>query len=95
VLDCNDCVSIQVDRTSGINQGFADWGLYAHCVMGVSVCAGLMVTENTLSAFSAAHIDLDHPRKPHLGSTIPALRDDDGTLNFLFDAMHGVECTSL
>lgn len=36
--------------------------------MGVSVCAGLMVIENTLSAFSNAHTDLDQPRKPHLES---------------------------
>jgi hypothetical protein len=38
----------------------------AYCVMGVSVCAGLMVVENMLSAFSDAHMDLDQPRKPHL-----------------------------
>ena len=36
--------------------------------MGVFVCAGLMVIENTLSAFSDAHTDLDQPRKPHLNS---------------------------
>ena len=43
-----------------------------HAVIGVSVCAGLMVIENTLSAFSDAHTDFDQPRKPHLDSMAPA-----------------------
>lgn len=37
-----------------------------HAVIELAVCAGLIVIENSLSAFSAAHTDLDHPRKPHL-----------------------------